>query len=138
LTLEYNIFKNQNRLENISSEKLQRYFQRRYQYDLELYRYFYELHQQNQIPEENIITLSYKSLCSELETSFKQIVDFTAIKPSPKLQQTIKQQTQKSYQRQHKIIDLQQFGLSKSQIERDFDFVFAAYNVDNSQLVVTD
>jgi hypothetical protein len=137
LTLEYNIFKNQNRLDNISPEKLQRYFQRRYQYDLELYRYFYELYQQNQIPSENIMTLSYQSLCSDLETSFKQIVDFTAIKPSQKLQQAIKQQAIKKYQRQHKIIDLQQFGLSKSQIGQDFDFVFEAYDFDNSQSNVT-
>ncbi|MEO0015436.1 MAG: hypothetical protein RLZZ535_3825 [Cyanobacteriota bacterium] len=137
LTLEYNILKNQNRLDSISPEKLQRYFQRRYQYDIELYRYFYELHQQNQIPKKNIMTLSYQSLCSDLETSFKQIVDFTAIKPSQKLHQIIKQQAIKKYQRQHKIIDLQQFGLSKAQIAQDFDFVFEAYNFDNSQSNIT-
>jgi hypothetical protein len=137
LTLEYNIFKNQNRLDNISPEKLQRYFKRRYKYDIELYRYFYELHQQNQIPSENIMILSYQSLCANLETSFKQIVDFTAIQPSQKLHQIIKQQALKKYQRQHKIIDLQQFDLNKSQIAQDFDFVFEAYDFDNSQSNVT-
>jgi len=137
LTLEYNIFKNQDRLDNISPEKLQRYFYRRYQYDIELYRYFYELRKQKEIPSENLMTLCYQSLCSDLETSFKQIVDFTAIKPSQILQQAIKEQAEKQYKRQHKIINLQQFGLSKAQIAQDFDFVFEAYDFDNSQSNVT-
>jgi hypothetical protein len=81
--------------------------------------------------------LSYQSLCANLETSFKQIVDFTAIQPSQKLHQIIKQQALKKYQRQHKIIDLQQFDLNKSQIAQDFDFVFEAYDFDNSQSNVT-
>lgn len=125
LTLEYNTFKNQNRLKNIPEAKLKRYFQRRYQYDLELYRYFEQLQEKGEIPPQNIMVLLYEELCSDLEQSFIQIEQFTGIKSNNKLLQAIKKQAenQKKYQRKHKIIDLKQFGLSKEKIARDFDFI---------------
>ncbi|MGK7948930.1 MAG: sulfotransferase [Xenococcaceae cyanobacterium] len=134
LTLEYNTFKNQKRLNNIPKAKLQRYFERRYRYDLELYRYFYELQKKAEIPSENIMVLPYNLLCSDLEKSFTQIENFTGIKSSDELRQAVKKQAgkQKQYQRQHKIIDLQQFGLSKEQIAQDFDFVFEKYNFEQN------
>ena len=130
LTLAYNTFRNQKRLKNIPEAKLKRYFERRYRYDLELYHYFYELQKKAEIPQENIMVLPYNLLCSDLEKSFTQIEQFTGIKPSDKLRQAVKKQAekQKQYQRKHKIISLQQFGLSKEQIAQDFDFVFEEYN----------
>lgn len=130
LTLEYNTFKNQNRLKNIPEAKLKRYFQRRYKYDIELYRYFEQLQEKGWIPPQNIMVLPYEQLCSNLEKSFSQIEQFTGIKPTNKLRQAIKKQAkkQKQYQRKHEIIDLKQFGLSKQQITQDFDFVIKITN----------
>lgn len=129
LTLEYNTFKNQNRLKNIPEPKLKQYFERRYRYDIELYRYFYEL-QETEIPPQNIMVLPYERLCSDLEQSFIQIEQFTGIKPSDRLRKAVKKQAekQKVYRRQHKIIDLQQFGLTREKIAQDFDFIFEKYN----------
>ena len=134
LTLEYNTFKNQKRLNNIPKPKLKRYFERRYLYDLELYRYFYELQKKAEIPPENIMVLPYDQLCSDLEQSFTQIEQFTGIQPTNELRQAVKKQTekQKKYRRKHKIIDLEQFGLSKEQISQDFNFVFVEYNLDQN------
>lgn len=130
LTLEYNTFKHQNRLDNISPAKLQRYFKRRYEYDIELYRYLHDLQQQGEIPSQNLMVLPYQSLCIDLELAFERIVRFTQIQTSETLQQAIEQQAAKTYERQHKIIDLQQFDLTHAQIEQDFDFVFEAYDFD--------
>ncbi len=134
LTLEYNTFKHQKRLKNIPKAKLKRYFYRRYCYDIELYRYFYEVQKKAEISPGNLMVLPYNLLCSDLEKSFTQIENFTGIKSSDELRQAIKKQAgkQKQYQRQHKIIDLQQFGLSKEQIAQDFDFVFEKYNFEQN------
>ena len=134
LTLEYNTFKNQKRLNNIPKPKLKRYFERRYRYDIELYWYFYELQKKAEITPDNIMVLPYALLCSDLEKSFTQIEKFTGIQPSEKLRRAVKKQAekQKQYQRKHKIIDLQQFGLSKEQIAQDFNFVFVEYNLDQN------
>ena len=133
LTLGYNVFKYQKRLNNIPEAKLKWYFERRYRYDLELYWYFYELQKKAEISPENVMVLPYNLLCSDLEKSFTQIEKFTGIQPSDKLRQAVKKQAekQKQYQRKHKIIDLQQFGLSKEQIAQDFDFVFEEYNLED-------
>ena len=139
LTLEYNTFKNQNRLKNIPQSKLKRYFERRYIYDIELYRYFYELQQKTEIPSENIMILPYKLLCSDLAQSFTLIEKFTVIKPSDKLRQAIKRQAekQKQYQRQHQIIDLEKFGLTREKIDKDFDFVFQEYGLKRELTINT-
>ena len=67
------------------------------------------------------------------------IKEFSQIKPSQQLQQAIEEQAekQKQYQRQHKIIDLQQFGISQAQIARDFDFVFAEYDLERDSANAT-
>ena len=139
LTLEYNTFKDRNRIDRIPQAKLERYFQRRYLYDIELYRYFYDLYTQGEIPSENVMILPYSQLCQNLAASFEQIKQFTQIEPSRQLQQAIEQQAakQKQYQRQHKIIDLQQFGISQAQIALDFDFVFAEYDLERDSANAT-
>ena len=131
LTLEYNTFKDHERIDRIPQAKLARYFKRRYLYDIELYRYFYDLQKQEEIPLENVMILPYSQLCQDLTASFEQIKQFTQIEPSQQLQQAIEEQgvKQKQYKRQHKIINLQQFNLSNEQIAEDFDFVFQKYNL---------
>ena len=49
LTLGYNTFKNQKILNNIPKAKLKRYFNRRYRYNIDRYRYFYDLQKERQI-----------------------------------------------------------------------------------------
>ena len=139
LTLEYNTFKDRQRLDRIPQSKLDRYFKRRYIYDIELYRYFYDLQKQQAISPENIMILPYNQLCQDLSASFTQIEEFSQIKSSQQLQQAIAEQAkkQKNYQRQHKIIDLQQFGISQAQIAQDFDFVFAEYGLDRDSVNAT-
>ena len=134
LSLEYKTFQHLWNKKNIPTDKLQRYLQRRYQYDIELYRYFYELQKNQEIPREKIVILRYGELCSSLESAFEQIVAFTEIKPSKKLQQAIKLQAQKqkNYQRKHKINALEEFSLTSEQIAEDFDFVFDKYGFDHS------
>ncbi|VEP11905.1 Sulfotransferase family protein [Hyella patelloides LEGE 07179] len=134
LTLEYNTFKNQKRLDNIPKNRLKRYFKRRYLYDIELYRYFFELQQKAEILSKNLMVLPYNLLCSNLEKSFNQIENFTGIKSSDELRQAVKKQAgkQKQYRRQHRIIKLQKFGLSRKQIAEDFDFVFKEYNLEQN------
>ena len=128
LTLEYNTLKNQKRLQNIPQANLKRYFERRYRYDIELYRYFDEV--QTSIDANNFLVLPYDRLCTDLETSFSQIEQFTEIQPSDRLCEAVKQQARQQYRRKHKIIDLQQFGLTQAQISQDFDFVFSKYNLE--------
>lgn len=132
LSLNYNTLKNQKIAQNISEEKLRRFFKRRYRYDIELYRYFSELRKEQVIPEDKLLVLQYDEFCSSLTTAFEKIVTFTGIQPSRQLRQVVaeKAQIQKNYQRQHKVMSLEEFDLTKEQIVNDLSFVFEEYGFD--------
>lgn len=124
-------------VKNIPADKLQRYIERRYHYNIDLYRYFYELQKSQEITEDRVMIVRYDQLRSNLEQTFTEIVDFTGIKPSNQLKQTVKQQAQnqKDYQRKHQLVNLEVLSLSQEQISQDFDFVFEQYGFSKSKSI---
>lgn len=116
-------------IKNISPEKLKRYIHKRYRYNIELYRYFYDLQKRQEIPEKSVLVVRYDQLRSELEQTFEKIVDFAEIEASEELRQAVRQQAQRqsSYQRKHQFINLEELDITKEQIARDFSFVFEEY-----------
>lgn len=124
-------------VKNIPPDKLQRYVDRRYRYNIDLYRYFYDLQKNGEIPEDKVMTVRYDELRSDLEKTFTDIVNFTEIKPSEALKQAVKEKarTQKDYQRKHQFIALEDLSLSQEQITKDFSFVFEEYGFEKQQIV---
>lgn len=124
-------------VKNIPPDKLQRYIDRRYRYNIDLYRYFYDLQKNQEIAEDRVMIVRYDQLRSDLEKSFTEIVNFTGINPSDALKQAVKEQaqTQKDYQRKHQFMKLEELSLSNEQITKDFDFVFEEYGFDHSKIV---
>ncbi|QYO67174.1 sulfotransferase family protein [Leptolyngbya sp. 7M] len=131
LSLHRNIFDNQWGIETIPTAKLMRYYQRRYCYNVDLYRYFYQCQKDQDIPADRIMVVRYDSLHSDLYGTFENIVAFTGLSCSRKLQNAVLEQSklQGSYRRTHAVMDIEQFGLTKQQIANDLDFVFAAYGL---------
>ena len=116
-------------VKNIPPDKLQRYIDRRYRYNIDLYRYFYDLQKDRQIAQDRVMIVRYDQLRWELEQTFEKIVDFTEIQASQELRQAIKQQAYRKseYKRKHQFINLEELGITKEQIARDFSFVFEEY-----------
>jgi omega-hydroxy-beta-dihydromenaquinone-9 sulfotransferase len=132
LSLNCNILDRLWGIKNIPSDKLKRWFERKYKYDIELYKYFYDLRKNKEIPEDNVIILRYNELHADLYESFEKIVNYTKISPSNQLRQVFRHQAQlqKSYKRKHSVMKLEEFGLTKEKIAKDFSFVFDEYNFD--------
>lgn len=116
-------------VKNIPADKLHRYINRRYRYNIDLYRYFYELQKNQEISQDSVMIVRYDRLHSDLEQTFTEIANFTGIEPSDSLQRAVKEQarSQQYYKRSHQLIDLQDLSLSQEQIARDFDFVLKEY-----------
>ncbi|MEC4814642.1 MAG: sulfotransferase, partial [Scytonema sp. PMC 1069.18] len=57
---------------NIPKAKLKLYEERRYRYNAELYRYFWQLQQNQEIPPNNVMILKYDLLISDLNQAFEQ------------------------------------------------------------------
>ena len=122
-------------IKNLPPEKLKGYIQRRYRYNIELYRYFFDLQRNQEIPEESVLVVRYDLLRSDLEQTFDQIVDFAEIKVSEELRQAVKEQAhrQSEYKRKHQLINLEDLGITQEQITRDFSFVFEEYGFQKIQ-----
>lgn len=114
---------------------MQRYNERRYQSMIDLYRYFYNLQKNNELPEDRVMVLPYDLLRRDLIKAFNKIVDFSGIAVSEELRLKVaaRAQKQESYQRKHQVMDLAEFGLSHERISRDFAFVFKEYGIEDSQ-----
>ncbi|WP_202804221.1 sulfotransferase [Pleurocapsa sp. PCC 7319] len=136
LSLNYNTLKHRKITQKISPNKLKLYLDRRYRYDIELYRYFSKLRQERVIPEDRLLILKYDELRSSLPNAFAKILAFTGIKPSDQLRQVVENQAQiqKNYKRQHKVMSLEEFDLTQEQIANDLSFVFEEYGFDKNQV----
>ena len=116
-------------LNNIPEDNLQQYFKHRYHYNILFYKYFDDLMNNNEIPQDQILEITYDSLKNDLENVVDKLKSFTNLKFSADLESIIKRQTDKqsSYKRTHKNLLLKEFNLSKEKIRSDFDFVFNRY-----------
>jgi hypothetical protein len=115
---------------NVPPDKLKLYFERRYRYNIDIYRYFYELEKNQEIPQDSFMVLPYEQLRFDLDKAIKKIVEFTGIELSTALKKTIEEQAaiQQQYKRKHQILKLEKFNLTKEQIAQDFSFVFEEYD----------
>lgn len=132
LSLNYNTLHHTKSAQTVSIDKLNRFFQRRYRYDIELYQYFNSLQKSQDISPQNLMVIEYSQLLSSLSTFLEKIFEYIAIQPSQQLTQAIQRSEacQKQYTRKHKIIPLEKFNLTHQQIETDLHFIFNQYNLN--------
>ncbi len=132
LSLHRSFFANRWGLENIDPEALQRYYQRRYRHNVELYRYFYDLQQSGELPEDQVMVLRYDLLLKDLEKAFEDVVAFADLAVSDTLRERVREQAekQKTWKRRHRNLQPEEFGITREQIARDLGFVFDAYGFE--------
>ncbi len=135
LSLHRTFFSNRWGLENIPEDRLMRYYQRRYQHNVDLYRYFHELWEGGELPQDRVKVILYDQFLSDLEAAFEELVQFAELEVSEALRQRIREQAekQKSYRRKHSILSLETFGISREQVLHDLDFVFEEYGFDREE-----
>lgn len=133
LSLHRNIFDNQWGIENIPTAKLMRYYQRRYRYNVDLYRYFFQCQKEQEIPADQVMVVRYDSLHSDLYGTFEKLVKFTGISCSENLRHAVlkQSQSQRDYKRTHTVMDVEEFGITQAQITEDLSFVFKEYQLKN-------
>lgn len=132
LTLDRQVFDHLWGLEHIPPEPLNRYFERRYQYDVEYYRYIEDLIENGVLTPSQFMSLTYDVLKNDLEGAIKAIVEFTGIELSKELNRKIQKQVeaQQSYRHKHSNLTFEDFGLSKERIANDLSFVFDKYGFE--------
>lgn len=114
-------------IDHLKQEDLQRYWNRRYQASIALYKYFHDLYEKSEIDRERILVLPYEKLRNNLSETFDEIAAFAKFEVTATTRHMITDQAeaQKTYTRKHQVMTLEAFGLTKAQVEKDFDFLKA-------------
>ncbi len=118
-------------LKPVPQTVLDRYYRRRYQAMIDLYRYFYELQKNNELPEERVLVLPYTQLLTDLQGAVENIIRFTGIQANEVMLEKVADQArrQKDYKPEHKGLPLEMFGITRQEIDKDFAFVFDNYDI---------
>jgi hypothetical protein len=132
LSLHRNMFDYTYGIKNIPNTRLQRYYRRRYIYNVDFYTYVETLMQKNILDSSRCMVISYDLLKNDLKGTVNSIVQFTELEISKDLQKKIQIQIEKqrSYERAHRNVGLEEFGLSRAEIAEDLGFIFDKYGFD--------
>jgi len=125
LSLNRSVFDYKWGLDKIGDEAMQRYYNRRYRYNVTYYKYLENMLKQAQI-KDRVLQIHYPQLLESFEATMKEATEFMNIEISDTLKIEIKAQAekQKTYKRKHKVYELSKFGLSEEKIKTDLDFMF--------------
>ena len=112
-------------MHRFSEEQIKRFFEYRYRASIDLYKYFYDLWQNNEIDRDRVLIVPYKQLKDDLVDVFDRVVEFTGIEPSDALAAAVRRQAekQKKYRRIHEVRSLESFGIDSRRLKDDFAFL---------------
>jgi omega-hydroxy-beta-dihydromenaquinone-9 sulfotransferase len=113
-------------MHRFSEQQARQFFQYRYQASIDLYKYFYDVWQNNEIDRKRVMIVPYEQLKSDLKGVFERVVEFTHIEPSDDLKKAVSEQAekQKKYQRIHEVRALEEFGIDSQRLKKDFAFLY--------------
>ncbi|MCB9552325.1 MAG: sulfotransferase [Myxococcales bacterium] len=132
MTLHRGFFEQRYGIENIPPDVLARYWQRRYRYNVALYRYFHDVMAEGGVPSEQVLTIRFPELLDDLQGVFDRLLDFTGFTVSDELRRRVADRAarQKHYNARHQNLDLEAFGIDREQVLADLGFVFDEYGFD--------
>lgn len=118
-------------LDRLEPARIERLKERRYRSTLALYRYFHDLHQAGALPEDAVMVLRYDDMVGDLRGAMDRLRDWSGLAFSAELEAHIdrKAAAQGNYRRKHRVRTLEELGLDRDRVLRDFAFVYETYGL---------
>ncbi|MBK9266351.1 MAG: sulfotransferase [Polyangiaceae bacterium] len=131
LSLHHHLFTQLYGPGNVPAELMERYWDRRYRFNVELYRYFRDVEEARVIPDDQLLVVRYPELQEDLGGVFERCMAFAGIEPSSALQAAVGAQAarQSSYRRGHTNQRVEEFGISQERVMADLGWVYDAYRL---------
>jgi hypothetical protein len=108
-----------------------RYLENLYQASCHLFRYFHDVWRADEIPERNLLIVTYPRLMNDLENTLREILEFIEVEPSPEFVEIVREQAKKQLgRRSEHEYSPEKFGLTAERIRSDLQFVYEAYGLE--------
>lgn len=126
LSLNNNVFDYKWGLDKIGEKAMNRYFDRRYRYNVAYYKYIEKVKSESEMLRGMIHEVHYKDFLENFENVIVDLKKFIDIPISDELNRVFEEQAikQKSYKRKHKNLDLEKINLTEERIREDLAFMF--------------
>lgn len=111
----------------LTEAESKRYFHEKYRWSKHLYEYFEKI--KNEIPAEQLKVIPFPRIKNDLTNLIKETCDFIGIDPDREYWQKIYSYANSEKKKKHKNRSLEEFGLSREQIQKELDFVWKKYPV---------
>ncbi|HNW82239.1 MAG TPA: sulfotransferase [bacterium] len=129
MSLEKKVQESLNNFSRQPDNLQKRYFQNLYRTSLFYYETFHEVAKKKK-DSENFMLVTHRQIMTGFDETFEKIISFYGLEKSEKLKKALAEQSsmQKEFKTEH-IYSLDQFGITKEQIEKDFAFIYENYDV---------
>lgn len=111
----------------LSESERHDFYRNKYQWGLELYRYFESV--KEGIPQEQLLVIPFPQLQHHPADTMKKFFEFSGLQAEEKLQDTSNRELKRAHVKKHTNLPLVTFGITEEQIERDLGFVSDKYGV---------
>lgn len=130
MSLSKNVLQKIYDFEKMDEKLIQNYYNNLYSASIVFYKSLHKAIQNLKHRRDQVIIVKYKNLKTDFLNEFKLITDFLEIEQSTKIMEKleIQENKQKSFKSEHKYA-LEDFGMDKEKLERDFNFIYDNYDV---------
>lgn len=109
----------------LTSEEQKLFFRNKYQWSVELYRYFEQV--KEHIPANQLLIIPFEEVKDNLLSSLERFFAFAGIVPSQAFWHQYKIQYNGNHRKKHSNAPLERFGITRNQVKRDLGFVRRRY-----------
>lgn len=130
LSLARNVQMNLNGFGKLSNEEKLSYYRNLYNGSIIFYKYLVNQISNGDLAESDFLLICYKNLIQDFEKTVDRIINYCEIEKTPELLESIKNQSDKqpTFKGNHSYT-LEEFGLTKEEVLRDFDFVYSIFDL---------
>jgi len=116
-------------LDRLSEAHKRFFFERKYRVSVRYYTYMHQLIERHEIPDEQLLEITYDEQIRDLRGTIRKIVAFTGIEPSRELQERIDAAcaAPPGHERAHMNYSLEEFYLTEERIRSDLKPIFDRY-----------
>ena len=131
LSLARNVQMNLNKFDKLPIVERNKYYHNLYCASILFYKNLFACLDKGEINKEELLIISYKDIIKDFESTIYQVIDYCEIIKTPELIDAIKKQSEKqpAYKGRHEYT-LEEFGISKDEVLRDFSFVYSRFSFE--------